>query len=81
MLQFYLRLQGLALSWVGSGRMIFSLNYRDEDFAAVRDRFVAAARQMRDDGWWDFSPVSNKAIRRGILREMLHTRFPGLSAR
>ncbi|MEY4862532.1 MAG: hypothetical protein RLZ51_627 [Pseudomonadota bacterium] len=81
MLQFYLRLQGLALSWVGSGRMIFSLNYRDEDFAAVRDRFVAAARQMRDDGWWDYAPVSNKAIRRGILREMLHTRFPMLVSR
>jgi len=28
MLQFYLRAHGLALSWVGSGRLIFSLNYR-----------------------------------------------------
>jgi hypothetical protein len=44
MLQFYLRAQGLALSWVGTGRLIFSLNYGDADFDAVLQRFVAAAR-------------------------------------
>ena len=40
----YLRAEGLALSWVGTGRLIFSLNYTDADFAAVADRFVAAAK-------------------------------------
>src|SRR5882724_3672941 len=34
MLQYYLRAEGLALSWVGTGRLIFSLNYTDADFAA-----------------------------------------------
>ena len=29
MLQYYLRGEGLALSWVGTGRLIFSLNYAD----------------------------------------------------
>ena len=43
MLQYYLRAEGLALSWVGTGRLIFSLNYTDADFEAVLDRFVAAA--------------------------------------
>ena len=52
MLQYYLRSEGLALSWIGTGRLIFSLNYTDADFAAVADRFAAAARAMRDDGWW-----------------------------
>jgi glutamate-1-semialdehyde 2,1-aminomutase len=33
MLQYYLRREGLALSWVGTGRVIFSLNYTNEDFA------------------------------------------------
>jgi len=75
MLQYYLRLHGLALSWVGSGRLIFSLNYRDEDFEAVCIRFVAAAEQMRQDGWWDHESQSNREIRRGILREMLQARF------
>ena len=44
MLQYYLRAEGLALSWVGTGRLIFSLNYTDADFEAVADRFVAAAQ-------------------------------------
>ena len=52
MLQYYLRAHGLALSWVGSGRLIFSLNYTEADFAAVADRFVAAATEMERDGWW-----------------------------
>jgi glutamate-1-semialdehyde 2,1-aminomutase len=72
MLQFYLRAQGLALSWVGTGRLVFSLNYRDEDFAAVVEAFVAAARQMQADGWWWAAPaLTDKAIRRRILRELL----------
>ncbi len=71
MLQFYLRAHGLALSWVGTGRLVFSLNYRDEDFAEVLARFVAAAREMQADGWWWHAPaLTNQAIRRGILREM-----------
>lgn len=70
MLQYYLRAEGLALSWVGTGRLIFSLNYGDADFEAVVDRFVRAARAMQDDGWWDTHPgLSNRGIRRGILRE------------
>ncbi len=76
MLQFYMRLHGLALSWVGSGRIIFSLNYRDEDFEQVAQRFMAAARQMQEDGWWLAQAVqSNRDIRRSILREMLHRRM------
>src|SRR5258708_31748492 len=46
MFQYYLRAENLALSWVGTGRLIFSLDYTDADFAAVADRVVAAARQM-----------------------------------
>ncbi len=42
----------LALSWVGTGRLIFSLNYTEADFEAVAERFVAAARAMQHDGWW-----------------------------
>jgi glutamate-1-semialdehyde 2,1-aminomutase len=77
MLQFYLRAHGLALSWVGSGRLIFSLNYRDEDLQAVLDRFVEAGRQMQADGWWWRDPaVTDRSIRRGILAEML-TRWRG----
>jgi glutamate-1-semialdehyde 2,1-aminomutase len=76
MLQFYLREQGLLLSWVGTGRLVFSLNYSDADFDAVCQRFVAAAQQMQADGWWwQSAALTNKAIRRNLLREMLRERF------
>ena len=66
----------LALSWVGTGRLIFSLNYSDDDFAAVADRFVTAARAMQDDGWWWCdAATTNKSIRRRILKEMIAHRF------
>jgi glutamate-1-semialdehyde 2,1-aminomutase len=75
MLQYYLRAEGLALSWIGTGRVIFSLDYRDADFDAVADRFVAAARAMESDGWWWCDPAAtNKSIRRGILKEMIAQR-------
>jgi len=72
MLQYYLRLEQLALSWVGTGRLIFSLNYSDADFAQVADRFVAAAGKMKQDGWWwREDSLTNKTIRRQILSEMM----------
>jgi len=72
MFQYYLRAEGLALSWVGTARLIFSLNYGDADFAAVADRVVAAATAMQRDGWWwQDAALTNRAIRRQVLRELL----------
>ena len=75
LLQFYLREHGLALSWVGTGRLIFSLDWSDDDFEAMVGRFVAAARAMHADGWWDGPDASNRSIRRTLLAEMLRRRF------
>jgi len=76
MLQYYLRAAGLALSWIGTGRLIFSLNYSEDDFSAVTDRFVAAAKAMADDSWWWHSPIhTNKAIKRRMLKEIVAARL------
>ena len=76
MLQFYLREQGLLLSWVGTGRLIFSHNFTDADFDTVCQRFAAAAQAMQADGWWWHDAVAtDKSIRRGVLREMIKARF------
>jgi glutamate-1-semialdehyde 2,1-aminomutase len=77
MFQYYLRAEQLALSWIGTGRLIFSLNYTDADFAEVADRFVIAAEKMKqDDWWWHDASLTNKNIRRQILKEMITRRRP-----
>src|SRR5271166_326262 len=82
MFQYYLRAEGLALSWVGTGRLIFSLNYTEADYQAVADHFVAAAEAMQRGGWWWEDPLaSNKKIKRRLLREMIAHRFSPQRAR
>jgi glutamate-1-semialdehyde 2,1-aminomutase len=74
--QYYLRAEGLSLSWVGTGRLIFSHNYSDEDFAEVAKRFVSAAQKMLDDGWWSqHAATTNDSIRKQVLTEMLRARL------
>ncbi len=82
MLQYYLKAEGLALSWVGTGRLIFSLNYTEDDFQEVMERFIAACRAMRQDGWWwSDGAATNRSIKRRILREMLTNRRSARASR
>jgi glutamate-1-semialdehyde 2,1-aminomutase len=76
MLQFYLRAAGLELSWIGSGRMIMSLDFSDHDFDQVVQRFLAAAQRMQADGWWwQSANLTAKDITRQLVTEMLRARF------
>ncbi|HXC59825.1 MAG TPA: aminotransferase class III-fold pyridoxal phosphate-dependent enzyme, partial [Steroidobacteraceae bacterium] len=70
MLQYYLRAEGLALSWVGTGRFIFSLDYTADEYAQVQQRIIAATRRMQQNGWW-WAPAQHGAreLRRRLLRE------------
>lgn len=83
LLQYYLRAHGVALSWVGTGRIVWSLNYSAEDVAAVLARFVAAAKQMQDDGFfWSDPALTNAAIQRQVARDVIESYlFPSLRAR
>src|SRR5271166_4500393 len=81
MFQYYLRAAGLALSWVGTGRLIFSLNYTDADFAEVERRIVSAAQAMHGDGWWwSGATLTNKSIKRRVLAEMIQARCSSSSS-
>jgi glutamate-1-semialdehyde 2,1-aminomutase len=74
MFQYYLRAQGLSLSWIGTGRFVFSHDLEDEDFNAISDRVASAAVAMRSDGfWWQSEKVTNRTIKRGVLWELLRT--------
>jgi glutamate-1-semialdehyde 2,1-aminomutase len=74
--QYYLRAEGLALSWTGTGRLIFSLNFSEDDCAEVNERFVRAARAMKEAGfWWQNPNLTDKLIKRRVLKEMLKHRL------
>lgn len=83
MMQFYLAAEGLTLSWVGTGRLIFSLNYTDDDFTAVVDCFERAGNRMQADGWWwNGHHLTNRDLKLGVLRETLaaHPRLRPIAA-
>lgn len=76
MLQFYLRAQSLSISWIGSGRIIMSHDYNDNDFKIVVDKIVAAAQKMKNDGWWWENPtLTNKSIKYQVAREFISSIF------
>ncbi|MGH8497622.1 MAG: aminotransferase class III-fold pyridoxal phosphate-dependent enzyme [Methylococcales bacterium] len=77
MFQYYLRDHGLVLSWIGSGRLIMSHNYSDDDYEQVMNCIVAAAEAMKKDGWWWTGPhLTNRWIKWEMLKSMLSARFP-----
>jgi glutamate-1-semialdehyde 2,1-aminomutase len=52
LLQYYLRAEGVTLSWVGTGRCLCSMDFEREHYDALQAKLVDAARRMRQDGWW-----------------------------
>lgn len=75
MFQYYLRDEGLALSWIGTGRFIFSLDYSEEAFQTVVERIVRAGEKMKQDGfWWYDAALTNEGIKRRVLKEMWQRR-------
>ena len=74
LLQYYLRAEGVTLSWVGTGRCLSNMAMTDKDYDALRDKLIAAARAMRADGWWlsrDDYPEREKTMRAQLIKEMI----------
>jgi glutamate-1-semialdehyde 2,1-aminomutase len=73
LLQYYLRAQGVTLSWVGTGRCLSNMDFTDDDCASLRDKLLAAAHAMAADGWWltaEEHPGRERAMRRSLVREV-----------
>ena len=81
--QFYLRDAGLALSWIGTGRLIFTLNFTEADMDGVIQRFISAGEKMLADGWWwptngteaNSEAPTAREIRRQLLREIISSKL------
>lgn len=71
MYQYYLRDQGLTMSWIGTGRFIYSHDLSDEDFREITARMVRAGAQMKADGWWTAPGLTNAAIKKRLSREVM----------
>lgn len=76
MLQYYLRAEQLSLSWVGTGRFIFSHDYTEAEFQDVGRRMVCAARRMARDGWfWSPDPARTEPAGGVLTKELLRALF------
>ena len=51
LLQYYLRAEGINLSWVGTGRCMFNFDFSAEDYRDLTTRIISAARAMQRDKW------------------------------
>ena len=68
MFQYYMKDAGINLSWVGTGRLLFSLDWKEKDFDRLHDRIIAAAASMKEGGWWE-PPVAN--VKHKLVVELL----------
>ena len=73
LMQYYLRAEGVILSWVGTGRCMSSLDFSAEDYDELQTKIVRAAQSMKHDGWWlneEQQPGREKAMRTRLIWEM-----------
>ena len=79
LLQYYVRAQGINLSWVGTGRCAMSLDMTTDDFNEITEKLVTAAIQMKQDKWWlsaEEQPNRDKLMKSRLTRELLESIVP-----
>jgi glutamate-1-semialdehyde 2,1-aminomutase len=67
MFQYYLKDAGVNLSWVGTGRLLFSLNWQRADYDRLLERMLVACEGMKQGGWWE-KPTAN--IKQKLVTEI-----------
>jgi glutamate-1-semialdehyde 2,1-aminomutase len=76
LLQYYLRAEGITLSWVGTGRCLSSMDFSVQDYQELQVKLMSAARKMKSDGWWlseQEQPGRDRVMRSHLIREMAAT--------
>ena len=79
LLQYYLRAEGVTLSWVGTGRCLCSMDFTAQDYTALQLALVNATSQMKRDGWWLNArehPEKEKRMKARLVQEMLGSLVP-----
>jgi glutamate-1-semialdehyde 2,1-aminomutase len=79
LLQYYLRAEGVTLSWVGTGRCLSSMDMTDADYDELTDKLTRAARAMKRDAWWltlEQYPQKEKRMKVRLAREMAGSLVP-----
>jgi glutamate-1-semialdehyde 2,1-aminomutase len=74
LLQYYLRAEGVTMSWVGTGRCLSNMDFTEKDYDALRDKLIGAAHAMSADGWWPRAaehPGRERRMRTQLVREVL----------
>ena len=79
LLQYYLRAEGINLSWVGTGRCLFSFDFEQEDFQLLTDTLCRAGEQMINDKWWltvEEHPNRARATKSNVVMDLLVSLVP-----
>jgi len=74
LLQYYLRAEGVNLSWVGTGRCAMSFDLEEDDYRELQIKLRNAAVSMKADKWWlstDEQPNRNQIIKTRLIKEMM----------
>ena len=83
LLQYYLRAEGVSMSWVGTGRCLSSMDFTEKDYEALQTKLLSAAHAMNADGWWPRAaenPGRERRMRRQLIREVAGKPGPGAPA-
>ena len=84
LLQYYLRAEGVNLSWVGTGRCLASLDFDETHYQTLTDRLRRAAMRMTEDKWWltdEEQPNQSKTIKKRVAKDMVASLLPGAAFR